>query len=249
MRKTAFLAIVAFSGCAGFQAPAWLSTQQAPPPTPGDYQATAFSSAFDPAFPGARAKVHVLFDGIEDTVLDLPEEYASGWLRAVVVDPSRPATRTANVVVSESNRHYLSELPRGQGLDLFVTRALHQDPMLANGTPTVVLRVEKLRKHVSDNPGRPLPPAAPLKPATVAAAAPAPAQDAIVYGNASKKDLLTLMGDGRFELRQHGRTITGSYVLEASTLTFILPNGHKALAKREGDTLTDPDGKQWSLRK
>lgn len=237
------------SGCAGFTPPAWLPRKEAPPPSPSDYLGTGFSSAFDSAHPGARARVHVLFDGIEDTVLDLPEPYASGWLRAVVVDPARPETRSANVVVPEANRRYLSELPRGQGLDLFVTRAVHQDPMFANGAPTVILQVEKLRRHVQESAARPaVPMAAPAAAAPEAAPA-SPPDVSAVYGTASKNDRLELTTDGRFQLTQRGKTIAGNYVLEASGLTFILPNGHRALAKREGETLTDPDGKKWTLRK
>ncbi|MBI4346826.1 MAG: hypothetical protein HY553_08215 [Elusimicrobia bacterium] len=244
-------------GCANFTPPGWMTGQPAPPPTPSDYAAMPFSAAFDAAAPGARVRVHVLFDAVEDTVLDLPEEYGAGWLRVVVGDPSSPDARSANVVVAESNRRFLSELPRGQALDLFVTRAVHQDPMLANGAPTIVLRVEKLRRHVSESARRAAPaPAAPPAAAAPAAEAPVPAapvpapgDGSRVYRNRSKDDLLRLMPDGRFEIRQRGRTIAGTYMLEASTLTFILPNGHRAMARSEGEIVTDPDGKTWTLRK
>lgn len=199
---------------------------------PSAYAPMPFGSIFETSIPGDRVLVTVDFDSIEDTVLDLPDEYGSGWLRLVVSDPANPAARSANVVAAERNRRFLSELQRGRRLDLLGRRVVHNDPMLNAGAPAIVLRVDQLRRHVAG--ARPEP-------------ARAPAQRLVYVNDRAKDDRLALEPDGGFQLRQRGHEISGTYELEGDQVTFVLPSGERSRGKRSGSELTDPDGKPWRL--
>lgn len=223
------------SGCAGVPQLPW-AKEPPPPPPPSEYAGMGFGSVFEPTASGDRVLVTADFVSLEDTVLDLPDEYATDWLRLVVSDPAEPSTRSPNVVTAERNRRFLSELKPGQRLDLLARRVTHTDSMLNAGAPTIVLKVERLRRHV---------------PTAAAASAPAPTpmpDKPLVYANdRSPKDRLRLLPNGRFDLRQSGQDVGGSYELEGDRVVFSLPGGVRSSGRRSGDSLTDPDGKAWRL--
>lgn len=235
-RMRHLLAALAFSsfaaGCAGLPQLPFQKPAAPAPAAPSEYAPMPFGSIFETSIPGDKVLVTADFDSLEDTVLDLPDEYGSGWLRLVVSDPANPSTRSANVVAAERNRRFLSELSQGQRLDLLARRVVHNDPMLNAGAPAIVLRVDQLRRHVAGAPPAP---------------SRAPAERLVYVNERSKDDRLALEPDGRFLLRQRGREVSGAYELEGDRVTFVLPSGSRSRGTRSGSELTDPDGKPWRL--
>ncbi|MCX5789761.1 MAG: hypothetical protein NTX64_14850 [Elusimicrobia bacterium] len=117
------------------------------------YAPASFLAAFDPAGrAGTRIQLVAAFSAIEDRILDLPDEYQSGWLRVAVSDPADSRSRSMEVVVPKSDESFLAALAPGERLDLFALRTVHPDSFGIG--PAVLLRVEKLGRHAAGGAAR-----------------------------------------------------------------------------------------------
>ena len=57
---------------------------------------------------------------------------------------------------------------------------------------------------------------------------------------------IELRDDGTFEIRQpEGGGTSGTYSVDGTTITFVLEDGAEFEGRIEGNTLTDPDGKEF----
>ncbi|MBI4422541.1 MAG: hypothetical protein HY554_02370 [Elusimicrobia bacterium] len=256
------VAAAAFWGCAGLER--YLSGRPSGPPPISAYALTPFAAAFDAGGkPGQRLRVVVDYEGPVDTILDLPDQYHNGWARVQAADPEDPRSKSMYIVVPDRYRRMFDGFPPGQRLELLAVRAVSQEAgAVADAAGTVVLQVERFRKHVPEA-AKPAPAQAPaVLPAPAAAAPPAPAElpapaaapvpagpapSSVVYLNKRNADeRLTLNPDGTFQLRDRGKDLTGRYELYGEKVALVLPNGRRAVAKRRGRTLVDPDGREWS---
>lgn len=222
-----------FSLCSCIHFPGAEQKKSADAPAEAAYRLVKLTKALNPA--GVEKRVHcvVEFVRVEDGVLDLPDRYHE-WVRVLAQDPGNPESRTSSIVVPEKDRKLVSSLKTGERVDLFASVVSSQDgaELWEEGPPTLILRVDKIRRNRKD----------------ASPAQDAPVENVTYVNNRDPKAFLLLESGGAFTLREKGRELKGAYRREDGGVVFILPGGKTASASLGEDTLTDPDGKEWILK-
>jgi hypothetical protein len=70
----------------------------------------------------------------------------------------------------------------------------------------------------------------------------------VYYHERVKGDTLALHKDGKFSLRESGRTISGAYRIKGSEIVLVTEEGDERAGRIEGGVLYDPHGNLWVKR-
>ncbi len=227
MRGGALAAGLALSG-AGCAALGDISGGRIPimAPSPRDIPRVSLRRALDRSLEHKKVRFVAAFEAVEEAVLDLPDDYHRGWERVVVSDLQDASLRTNTIVLPTSRARHLRSFKRGDRIEVLAARIpIEGDDEGFNQGATMVLRAESIRE---------------ARPESGSGAASRDYVDRKEDGS-----LLRLHPDGKFELRQRGRTVVGTAVREGDTLNLQLPGGKIGKATFSGESLIDPDGKEW----
>jgi hypothetical protein len=213
------LAVLLAAGCLPAKKEAVL------PPTAA-FPLMSFSQALAkiPAPQGAR--VRVIYLGKEDSILDLPDDYAEEWHRFAVADPENPKKINKDVVAPQTMTGRLAALKKGDRLELRVARMPWDADSAAfsEGDRAPLWRVQSLR---ADN-----------------------GQIETAFGTyrteADPDAFVRLSPGGKLEMRAKGRTVGGTYQIEGTTLIFNLDSGVTAKGSLSDGLLTDPSGARFN---
>lgn len=114
-----------------------------PAPMEADYRPIPLSKALKLSNIGQRVRCAVVYGGIEELVLDLPEGYED-WTRLIVADPAAPGVKIKNAMVSSKQRQFLAGIDRGEPLELFALAIAPEEGYDEQAATAAILQVEKI---------------------------------------------------------------------------------------------------------
>jgi hypothetical protein len=68
------------------------------------------------------------------------------------------------------------------------------------------------------------------------------------YNSEDPREVITLKGDGKYELKSRNEAISGKYSYSKGTVTLNPGEKAAAIGKLEGDVITDKDGLKWKRK-